>query len=59
MTDIMDQMVVAMNEHDLECAASLMHRDYRSEQPAHPSLAFIVISFSSLVAARRQASHSG
>jgi len=34
-------MVVAMNEHDLEGAASLMHRDYRSEQPAHPSLAFI------------------
>ena len=41
MTDMMDQMVVAMNEHDLEGAASLMHRDYRSEQPAHPSLAFI------------------
>jgi ketosteroid isomerase-like protein len=41
MTDVIDQMVVAMNKHDLDGAASLMHQDYRSEQPAHPSLAFV------------------
>jgi ketosteroid isomerase-like protein len=41
MTDVIGQMVVAMNNHDLDGAAGLMHRDYRSEQPAHPSLAFV------------------
>ena len=41
MNDMIDQMLVALNSHDLEGAASLMHQDYRSEQPAHPSLAFV------------------
>ncbi|MEO6143573.1 MAG: nuclear transport factor 2 family protein [Dermatophilaceae bacterium] len=41
MTDVVDHMVAAMNKHDLESAAGLMHQDYRSEQPAHPSLAFV------------------
>lgn len=40
-TDIIDQMVAAMNEHDLDRAAGLMHPDYRSEQPVHPSQAFV------------------
>ena len=40
-TDIIDRMVVAMNKHDLDGAAGLIHQDYRSEQPAHPSLAFV------------------
>lgn len=41
MTDVIDRMVVALNMHDLEGAAMLMHQDYRSEQPAHPSFAFV------------------
>jgi ketosteroid isomerase-like protein len=41
MTDVIAQMVVAMNRHDLDGAASLMHEDYRSEQPVHPSQAFV------------------
>jgi ketosteroid isomerase-like protein len=41
MTDVLEQLVVAMNRHDLEGAARLIHEDYRSEQPAHPSRAFV------------------
>ncbi len=41
MADIIDQLVVAMNNHDLAGAAGLMHQDYRSEQPAHPSFSFV------------------
>jgi len=41
LTDVIDRLVVALNEHDLDGAASLIHPDYRSEQPAHPSLAFV------------------
>jgi ketosteroid isomerase-like protein len=40
-TDVIGQLVDAMNKHDLDAAASLMHQDYRSEQPAYPSLAFV------------------
>jgi ketosteroid isomerase-like protein len=40
-TDVIHQMLAAMNAHDLDAAANLMHEDYRSEQPAHPSLAFV------------------
>jgi ketosteroid isomerase-like protein len=41
MTDVIDRMLVALNTHDLDGAAGLMHEAYRSEQPAHPSLAFV------------------
>lgn len=41
MTGVIDRMVVAMNAHDLDAAAGLFHRDYRSEQPAHPGRAFV------------------
>ena len=41
MTDIIDRMLIAMNQHDLDGAVSLIHPDYRSEQPAHPSFAFV------------------
>src|ERR1043165_3841548 len=36
MTEVIDRLVVAMNAHDLDAAAGLIHEDYRSEQPAHP-----------------------
>lgn len=41
MTDIIDRLAVAMNKHDLDGAAVLIHEDYRSEQPAHPGMAFV------------------
>ena len=40
MTDVIDWLVVAMNAHDLDAVAGLIHEDYRSEQPAHPGRAF-------------------
>jgi ketosteroid isomerase-like protein len=40
MTEVIDQLVVALNNHDLDGAAALIHEDYRSEQPLHPGLAF-------------------
>jgi limonene-1,2-epoxide hydrolase len=40
MTDVIDRLVVAMNAHDLDVVAGLIHDDYRSEQPAHPGRAF-------------------
>jgi len=33
-------MVAAMNAHDLDGAAALIHEDYESEQPLHPRQAF-------------------
>ncbi|MBA3529990.1 MAG: nuclear transport factor 2 family protein [Propionibacteriaceae bacterium] len=41
MSDVVDRLLKAMNDHDLEGAASLIHPDYRSEQPAHPGRAFL------------------
>ena len=41
MTDVIDRLVAAMNAHDLDAAAALVHEDYRSEQPAHPGRAFV------------------
>lgn len=41
MADVIERLVVAMNAHDLDAAAGLIHEDYRSEQPAHPSRAFV------------------
>jgi SnoaL-like protein len=40
MTDVIDRLAVAMNAHDLDAVAGLIHDDYRSEQPAHPGRAF-------------------
>src|SRR5437773_5253525 len=40
MTDVIDRLAVAMNAHDLDAVAGLIHQDYRSEQPAHPGRAF-------------------
>lgn len=40
MTDVIEGLALALNAHDLDAAAPLIHPDYRSEQPAHPSRAF-------------------
>jgi ketosteroid isomerase-like protein len=40
MTDVVDRLATAMNAHDLNVVAGLIHLDYRSEQPAHPGRAF-------------------
>ena len=40
MTVVVDRLVVAVNAHDLDAVADLIHEDYRSEQPAHPGRAF-------------------
>ena len=41
MTDLIERLAEAMNQHDLDGAVGLMHEDYRSEQPAHPGRAFV------------------
>ena len=40
MTVVVDRLAVAVNAHDLDAVADLVHEDYRSEQPAHPGRAF-------------------
>ena len=34
MTEVIDRLAAAMNAHDLNVVAGLIHLDYRSEQPA-------------------------
>jgi ketosteroid isomerase-like protein len=41
MGEVVDRLIAALNAHDLEAAAALIHEDYRSEQPAHPGRAFV------------------
>ena len=41
MTDVIDRLVLALNAHNLDATSGLLHEDYRSEQPAHPSSAFV------------------
>jgi ketosteroid isomerase-like protein len=41
MSEVLDQLVAALNAHDLEGAAALFHEDYHSEQPAHPGRTFV------------------
>lgn len=38
---VIDQLVDAMNDHDLDRMVALFHPDYDSRQPAHPARAFI------------------
>lgn len=40
MSDVVDRLAAAMNAHDLDAVAGLIHPDYHSEQPAHPGRAF-------------------
>ncbi|MDX8502034.1 nuclear transport factor 2 family protein [Mesorhizobium sp. VK4C] len=41
MSDVIEQLVRAMNAHDLDAVAALIHEKYRSVQPAHPGRAFV------------------
>jgi ketosteroid isomerase-like protein len=41
MSEVIGKLAAALNAHDLEGAAALIHEDYRSEQPAHPGEAFV------------------
>jgi len=40
MTEVIDRLAAAVNAHDLDAVAGLIHQDYRSEQPVHPGRAF-------------------
>jgi ketosteroid isomerase-like protein len=39
-TGISEQLLAALNGHDVEALAALFAPDYRSEQPAHPARGF-------------------
>lgn len=41
MSVIMDQLLAAVNDHDLNGMVALFHPDYRSVQPARPGRAFV------------------
>jgi ketosteroid isomerase-like protein len=41
MSEVIASLTAALNAHDVEAAAALMHEDYRSEQPAHPGRSFV------------------
>ena len=41
MTEVIDRLVIAVNAHDFDAAASVVHQNYRSEQPTHPGRAFV------------------
>lgn len=38
---VIDRLLAAMNDHDLDRMVALFHPDYDSRQPAHPGRAFI------------------
>ena len=40
MGEEINQLVEAMNAHDLDAVVQLFHTDYHSEQPAHPARDF-------------------
>ena len=41
MSQSIQRLLAAFNEHDLEAAAALFHESYNSVQPAHPARAFV------------------
>jgi len=41
MGEIMSRLLTAMNAHDLDAFVACFAEDYKSEQPAHPSRAFV------------------
>lgn len=41
MSEVVEKLAAALNVHDLEAAAALVHENYQSEQPAHPGRAFV------------------
>ena len=40
MGEVTNQLLAAMNAHDLDAFVACFAEDYRGEQPAHPSYAF-------------------
>jgi len=38
--DVLERLARTVNQHDLEAFVACFHRDYRSEQPVHPSRGF-------------------
>ena len=41
MSQVIQHLLAAFNDHDLEAAAALFHESYNSVQPAHPARAFV------------------
>jgi ketosteroid isomerase-like protein len=41
MSEVVERLAAALNNHDLEAAAALFHENYLSEQPAHPGRTFV------------------
>lgn len=41
MSEVIEQLVSAMNAHDLDALTALIHENYRSVQPVHPGRAFV------------------
>ncbi|MFF2246621.1 nuclear transport factor 2 family protein [Arthrobacter sp. NPDC058130] len=41
MSQVIQRLLAAVNDHDLEAAAALFHESYKSVQPAHPGRAFV------------------
>ena len=41
MSEVIQRLLAAMNDQDLESAAALFHQSYKSVQPAHPARAFV------------------
>ncbi|TSE17244.1 nuclear transport factor 2 family protein [Arthrobacter sp. KBS0703] len=41
MSEVIQRLMAAFNNHDLESAAGLFHESYKSVQPAHPARAFV------------------
>ncbi|MFE4226993.1 nuclear transport factor 2 family protein [Arthrobacter sp. NPDC056886] len=41
MSQVIQRLLAAFNDHDLEAAAALFHESYNSVQPAHPARAFV------------------
>lgn len=41
MSDVIDRLTAAMNDHDVDAMVALFHVEYESRQPAHPARAFV------------------
>ena len=41
MSQVIQHLLAAFNDHDLEAAAALFHESYNSVQPAHPARSFV------------------
>jgi hypothetical protein len=41
MSTLLNRMLTAMNDHDVDAFVACFAADYRSEQPAHPARAFV------------------